>query len=194
MKLLLLRCPQCNQALAPGQADQVVQCPNCRQAVALLEGGFVVLAARYARPSAAQPPEWLPFWVYRGNVTIRERKTQGTLSVTRFAEDFWGQTRRIFIPAWAGELAESRDLVEMLLEKQPALEESAPPEGVAFRSAVVTPEDARKLLDLVIISIEAKRIDAMERLDFDVTLDEESFWLLPAERKRNEWRLLVKGI
>ena len=85
MKLLLLRCPKCNFALSPGQDDQVVQCPNCRGAVAIHEGGLALLAAQYVRPTVETPPLWLPFWVYRGKVTIKERKTQGGRSAEKDA-------------------------------------------------------------------------------------------------------------
>ena len=192
MKLLLLRCPRCNHALAPNQADRVIQCPNCRVAVALNEGGLVLLAAQYAAPAAPQPAAWLPFWVYRGRVTIKERKTQGGRSAEKEAQEFWAQPRRVYVPAWSGELLEARDLVWSLLEKQPFLEAIIPPEGAAFEPAVITSEDAHKLLELVIVSLEANRKDWMEKLDFDLRLESEALWLLPAERMGDTWQLQLK--
>ena len=194
MKLLLLRCPKCNFALSPGQDDQVIQCPNCRGAVALYEDGLALLSAQYVRPTRENPPLWLPFWVYRGKVTIKERKTQGGRSAEKDAQAFWAQPRQVYIPAWACELIEARDMVEMLLEKQPTMEAIIPPEGVAFEPAVVTTADARKLLELVIVSIEAKRSDWMESLDFDLRLDSEALWLLPAERQNDKWKILLKKL
>ncbi len=193
MKLLLLRCPKCNYALAPGQNDQVIQCPNCRVAVAINEGGLALLSAQYAAPTA-QPAAWLPFWVYWGKVTINERKTQGGRSAEKDAQSFWAQPRRVYIPAWACELLEARDLVEVLLDKQPFLEAVIPPEGATFEPTFVTPADARKLLELVIVTMEAERNDWMETLDFDLRLDSEALWLLPAERRDDEWKLLIKKL
>lgn len=192
MKLLLLRCPKCNHALAPGQDDRVIQCPNCRVAVAVDEGGLALLPAQYAAPTVAQPPAWLPFWVYRGRVTIKQRRTQGGRSAESEAQAFWAQPRRVYIPAWACELLEARDLVATLLEKQLFLEAVIPPEGTAFEPAVVTPADARKLLELVIVSLEAERNDYLESFDFDLNLESEALWLLPAERQGDEWTLLLK--
>lgn len=192
MKLLLLRCPKCNHALAPGQDDRVIQCPNCRVAVAVDEGGLTLLAAQYAAPTVVQPPAWLPFWVYRGRVTIKQRRTQGGRSAERDAQAFWAQPRRVYIPAWACELLEARDLVAALLEKQLFLEAVVPPEEAAFEPAVVTPADARKLLELVIVSLEAERNDYLESFDFDLNLESEALWLLPAERRDDAWTLLLK--
>jgi hypothetical protein len=193
MKLLLLRCPKCNHALAPGQDDRVIQCPNCRVAVALNEGGLTFLAGQFAAPAAtASPAAWLPFWVYWGKVTINERRTQGGGSADEEARDYWAQPRRFYVPAWACDLPEARDLAQDLLEKQPFLEAIIPPEGAAFEPAVITPDDARKLLELLIVTLEAERNDWMERLAFDLRLDSEALWLLPAARDNDQWQLLLK--
>lgn len=193
MKLLLLRCPRCTQALAPNQEDRVVQCPNCRGAVSIDEGRLSLLAAQYAAPIRDNPPSWLPFWVYRGKVTIKERKTQGGRSAEKDAQAFWAQPRRVYIPAWECDLAEARDIVRNLLEKQPFLEGIIPPDTVRFLPAVLTADDARKLLDLVIVSIEARRQDWMESLDYDLRLDSQALWILPAENKDGQWKILIKN-
>jgi hypothetical protein len=150
------------------------------------------LPAQYAAPVVERPESWLPFWVYRGRVTIKQRRTQGGRSAEKESQAFWAQPRRVYIPAWASELAEARDLVAALLEKQPFLEAIIPPEGTAFEPAAINPADARKLLELVIVSLEAQRNDYLESLDFDLNLESEALWLLPAERRDNEWQLLLK--
>lgn len=193
MKLFLLRCPRCNHALAPTENDVVVQCPNCRAAVAIAESGLRLLPAQFAAPARPRPPAWLPFWVYHSQVTIQSRKTQGGRSAEREARDFWDQPRRVYIPAWACELDEARALIQQLLEKQPALRALPPEDGATFESAVVAPEDGRKLLELVIVSLEARRSDWMESLSYDLRLDGEALWLLPAERKDDQWSLLLAG-
>jgi predicted RNA-binding Zn-ribbon protein involved in translation (DUF1610 family) len=193
MKLLLMRCPRCDQALAPGQEDVVIQCPNCQGAVAIDENGLRLVAAQYAAPVRPQPQDWLPFWVYRANVTITKRKTQGGRSAEKEAQAFWANPRRVFIPAWDSDLAEARDLCRTLLEKQPIPEGITAPDTASFRSAVITAEDARKLLELVIVSIEANRKDWLEDLDYDLRLDSEALWLLPSERQGNNWNILIKN-
>jgi len=193
MKLLLLRCPRCNQALSPGNDDVVVQCPNCQAAVGIGDGGLQLLAAQYVTP--AQPPEtWLPFWVYRAQVNIEARRTQGGRSADEESKAFWAQPRRVYIPAWACELAQARDLITNLLEKQPFLSAVPPPEGAAFVPAAITTEDGRKLLELVIVTLEAQRKDWMEHLKFDLRLDSEALWLLPARSGGEGWSLLIKGV
>ena len=88
MKLLLLRCPRCNHALTPGNDDVVVQCPNCHAAVAISEGGLQLSPAQYAASTEPRPETWLPFWVYRGQVTFQSRRTQGGRSATEEAVSY----------------------------------------------------------------------------------------------------------
>ncbi len=193
MKLLLLRCPQCNQALSPGQDDWVIQCPNCHQAVSLDENGLNILPVQYVTPIQPKAEAWLPFWVFRGQVTIQLRETQGGRSADDEARQFWQKAQRIYVPAWACELAEARDLARRLLEKQPLLMAVSPPEGATFAPVALMPDDARKLLDLVIVSMEANRRDWLENLKYAVRLDEQALWLLPARRDGNHWTLLIQG-
>ena len=194
MKLLLLRCPRCNHALTPGNDDVVVQCANCHAAVAIGEGGLQLLPAQYATATQPRPETWLPFWVYRGQVTFQSRRTQGGRSATEEAQMFWSQPRRIFIPAWACELADARDLVADLLAKQPLLSAVTPPEDAVFLPVALTTEDGHKLLELVIVSLEAQRKDWLESLKFDLRLDGEALWLLPARSDSDGWSLLIKGV
>lgn len=194
MKLLLLRCPKCNQALSPGQDDRVIQCPNCHEAVSLDEDGLRLLPVQYVTPIQPRPEAWLPFWVYRGEVTIQVRETQGGHSAQDEARAFWAKTRFVYIPAWSCELAEARVLATELLKKQPLLMAVSAPEGATFPPVALAPEDGRKLVDLVIVSIEAGRRDWMEKLKYDLRLDSEALWLLPARRDGDEWSLLIKGL
>ena len=60
--------------------------------------------------------------------------------------------------------------------------------------ATITTEDGRKLLELVIVTLEAERNDWMEHLKFDLRLDSEALWLLPARTDSDGWTLLIKGV
>jgi hypothetical protein len=91
-------------------------------------------------------------------------------------------------------LEAARALIRLLLEQQPFLEAISPPETASFLPVVLTAEDARKLLDLVIVSIEANRKDWMESLDYELQLDSQALWLLPAEFKDGVWKILIKYI
>jgi hypothetical protein len=91
-------------------------------------------------------------------------------------------------------LADARDLVADLLAKQPLLSAVTPPEDAVFLPVALTTEDGHKLLELVIVSLEAQRKDWLESLKFDLRLDSEALWLLPARSDSDGWSLLIKGV
>lgn len=198
MKLLALRCPRCATPLAPQERDVVILCPQCRSAVLLAEGGLSLPAAHYAAPAGrSAPPTWVPFWLFEGAVTIHNREAQNSkLSVTgwvstRESQAFWSRAGRFLIPAWDVDLPQASDLARELLESQPQFREVEPPAGVAVRPAVITADDARKLLELVIVTVEARRSDWLKQLDFTTDTGPPHLWLLPAEETNGRWRMLA---
>lgn len=195
MKLLLLRCPRCAHALAPGERVVVMMCPNCRSAVSIDEGGLALVDGLYAAPRNASATHWLPFWITEGRVAIAARETQGgSRSAAKDADAFWREPRRFYIPALAMELAQATELMRGLLERQPRFETVEQPVDAAFEPAVVAVEDARKLVELVVVSIEARRKDHMKRLDFALTTGQQELWLLPARKQDDDWQLQAEEI
>lgn len=194
MKLLILRCPRCNQALSPGQLDYIIQCPNCSAAVDILETGPALRQVTYAAPKRDGQWHWLPFWVYDAQVFILRRETQGGRSAEKEAQKYWSQPRRLYVPVWEQDLAEAHALANELLEDQPVFQPYPPPAAVPFQPVVLSSEDARKLLDLIIVSVEAERRDWMEDLEYKVELQGQQLWLLPAQRDGDGWKLEARGL
>lgn len=198
MKLLALRCPHCAAALAPGQRDVVTICPQCRSAVLLADNGLSLPAAHYAAPAGrAAPPSWVPFWRFDGRVTINARQAQNSkISLTgwvsaRESQAFWSRASHYSIPAWEIDLPQASEIARELLESQPQFREGAPPPSGDVRPAVITPADARKLLELVIVTVEARRSDWLEKLDFTAEMGPPQLWLLPAAETNGRWHLLA---
>lgn len=199
MKLLALRCPHCNAGLAPGQADVVVQCANCHRAVTILEDDIRLIDTRYAAPDRKDPQTWVPFWGFEGAITIQSREAQNTsLSPTgwfsaRDSQEFWGRASRFLIPAWNLELKRARELAEDLIKQQPEFRVIERPENAVFLPAVVTPQDARKLLELVVVTIEARRKDWIKEIEFTAEMGPPALWILPAQTGGSDWLLLAEN-
>ncbi len=200
MKLLALRCPHCALALAPGETDVVVCCPNCRSAVVLAEEGLRLAEARYAAPGRTPPEAWVPLWGFDGQVNIQQRETQNKkVSLTGWvstheSQAFWSRANRYFIPAWAVDLPQASEMARNLLESQPAYRETDGPNEALFRPAVITPDDARKLLELVVVTVEARRSDWLKKLDFTLEMGAPQLWVLPAKEENGRWQLLADTV
>ena len=194
MKLLLLRCPVCTTPLKPNDRDIVVACENCKTAVSLSENGIQEATVRYGVPTQPQKVTgWLPFWITHGQVNITSRETQGRhKKALKEAQEMWSRPRYLYVPAWELPIPEARMLGSRLIKGQGVWQEGEPPSDLLFTAANVTAEDANKLLELIILTIEAERKDWLKDLRFTIEAPEPTLWLLPATTGRQGVELLAK--
>lgn len=183
MKLLLLRCPICQEGLLPENEDVVIACPSCHSPILLDEMGLQVAEVQYAAtPQPDRAAVWLPFWITHGRVTISSRQTQGGNNrALKDSQAMWGEKRYLYMPAWDMPIPEARQLGKRLVEEQPLLVAGErPPKGL-FTAANVTAEDAFKLLEFVILTIEAERSDWLRDLKFKIDAPPPQLWIIPAQ-------------
>lgn len=190
MKLLPLRCPQCDTWLQPQQLDVVLPCPTCKTAVYLQENGLSTLPITCAAPQNNSATTWLPFWRFYGRVHMRRDTQGGGGGGQREAAQLWGEPRHFFVPAWELPIRRAREMGSRLVSRQPNFQPFTPPESPLFQPATLTPADAQKLLELIILTIEAQRSDWLKNLQFRLELGAPEFWLLPARPQGNDWELL----
>jgi hypothetical protein len=176
MKLIALRCPACNNALAPGDDDLVIACEQCGAGVAIDDDGLHPIELRVAT-SEATATQYQPWWVFEGRVQLNRRETQ---SGNRRDEalKFWSQPRSFFVPAWELSLqALKQDGLDML-KKQPQLQVGAKPAQLRLAPVVVSAEDARRMLEFLVLTLEAGRDDWLKNIDFKIDVGEPVLWAL----------------
>ena len=176
MKLIMLRCPGCGAALAPGDDDLIVACNQCGAGVELAAEGPQTIEVQYA---AARTPVdvWRPWWVFTGQVAITRRETQGGNRRDE-ALRFWSQVRQLYIPAWELSLQAVRDEGLTLLKKQPQLQSVSRPAGARLTPVVVSVSDARQLLEYLVLTVEAGRQDWLKDLQFTADVGAPELWAL----------------
>lgn len=185
MKLLLLRCPTCQAPLRPENDDVIVSCETCLATVSIGEDGVnVVEDVQYAQPGGRGTPQvWLPMWVYYGRVNITSRKTQGSNKrALKESQAFWGEPRTLYVPAWDMSIPEARELGSELVVNQMPLRALAERPQAPLVAANISFEDARKLLEFVVLTIEAKRKDWMRSLEFSIETPPPTLWGVPASQ------------
>lgn len=185
MKLLALRCPACEQPLTPENDHLITLCPACLTAVSLSEDGLSPIEIQYAAPGeGVTVTEWQPFWVFEGQVYIHKRETQGGgSSGQKDAAELWGQPRRFYVPAWDLSLSTAQDIGSQLVQQQPVLvvgPQLAHPNLVPI---TVSAEDALKLLEFIVLAIEARRDDWLKNLEFELKAEPPELWVLPADNQ-----------
>lgn len=181
MKLIALRCPNCTNPLAVENDDVVVACQNCQITVAISENGPVKMAVHFAMPAGQHGGGnlWSPFWVFNGRVHMKRRETQGRGSAEKDSRQLWGVPRSLYVPAWELNMHTAQKVGSYLIQQQPELKEVERPADLQLVSATVTPGDARKLLEFIVLAIEARRKDMLKNLEFTLEIGEPKMMALP---------------
>jgi phage FluMu protein Com len=181
MKLLALRCPECNQPLAAENDHIVVSCERCHTAVHIGDEGLTRVPVHYAAPrEGVQVTRWLPFWVFHGRVHITQRDTQGRGSGDKEAARLWGQPRYLYVPAWNLSLQTTQKIGGSMIQLQPVFQPVPQPAEIRLTPVTFTADDALKMLEFVVLAIEARRPDWLKSLAFRLEVGEPELWALPA--------------
>ncbi len=197
MKLLALRCPVCAQPLLPEEDETIVMsCGRCYTAVSINDHGINPTDIQFAAPTTDEISDWLPFWIFNARVNLSERETQGgKKSIREAAAHFWATSRRLYVPAWEIPLAQAREIGSMLVKKQPQFQPIDPLPETTIKPATVTSEDALKLLEFVVLSLEAERADWLKSIRFNIEVTKTMLWAIPAVKKgAYNWQLLAQEI
>ncbi len=197
MKLLLLRCPICTEPLKPADQDVIFPCASCHTPILLNEKGIQTAEIKYAAPRNNEVTEWLPFWLAHGRVNITTRATQGTnRRALAASQAMWQQPRTIYIPAWDIPVPHARKLGQEFIESQHQLIPRDTPltsaQNPLFTAANITPTDAFKLLELIVLTIEAERQDWLKSLEFTLDFPAPTLWIIPATKGRRGLKLLAQ--
>ena len=119
-------------------------------------------------------------------MVITSRETQGfsvkaTLSGAQGADPLWQQAARLWVPAFGLSLDLAKNWGAYLTRTQPALRPGPAPQDVPLRGCVVALEDARKLAEFVVLSIEAERPDMLRSIAFTLPDGTPELWVLPSD-------------
>ncbi|MFN2223781.1 MAG: hypothetical protein ACK2UH_14585 [Candidatus Promineifilaceae bacterium] len=182
MKLILLRCPNCAQPLAPDNDDVLFMCPNCFTSVSIDQRGVRRAEVRFALPTRADESiqKWWPYWVYHGRVVILNRETQDR-SMDQDSQLQWASPLRMYVPAWEISMELAQEVGSKLIQRQPVTRFIERPDGAYMEPAVISPEDAFRLLEFVILAIEARRKDWLKALDFRIEAGDPELWAMPQQ-------------
>lgn len=172
MKLLALKCPACGNALAPNDDDLVIACSQCGAASAITDEGLQPIEVRYAAGGTDQRRPW---WVFEGRVQLMRRETQGG-NRREEAQAFWSEPRSFYVPAWELSLQSLKSNGLDMLKQQPHLQAGARPDQVKLSPVVVSAEDARRMIEFLVLSLEAGRSDELKSIDFKIEVNEPVLW------------------
>lgn len=196
--LLPLHCPNCQTPVPAREGEVAYLCQNCGQGLELTAEGLRQVDISFAAPQP-QPYRWrrgtcyLPFWVFEGEVRIRKREAvKGIFALDKPSADhgeMWGRPRQFYVPAFEAPLRELQRWGVDLTGRQP---DYPPGEKGELKGCVYTEEEARKLAEFTFLSIESRKPDVLQELDYRLELTSPRLLVVPfvgAERKEFPLRL-----
>jgi hypothetical protein len=141
----------------------------------LLDGetGLQPLEVQYSAeiPANAQGK---PYWSAEGRVSLQRLTYAGNQE--RESQQFWGQPRRFFIPAYSISLQELLTQGMGLLRQPPALQPGPP---ASFQAVTLPAADVRSTAEFIVMAVEAERKDDLKEIRFDLELEPPILWILP---------------
>src|SRR5512143_3072420 len=180
MTLVVVRCPACGTPLTPGDDDLAIACAQCGAGLLLADSGPQPIEIQYAQSNLPKVTTWRPWWIFQGSVNLIRRETQGG-NRSNEASQFWAQPRVMSVPAWELSITTVKQAGVQMLQRPPLLKAIPRPSSVKLTPAVVSAEDARKMLEYLIFSLEAGRDDWLKALDFQIEAGPPELWAIAAE-------------
>ena len=174
VRLMLLRCPECNSNLAGEKEGVFLYCGGCGAGFRLEDGKLVKIPVYFAK-AAKNPQSFLPFWAF--DATLELHDVEAKKGLKSVFSDRGGLVRlfkergsvRLYVSAFQGDLEAERPRALQLTLDQPELEYvNHPPRAEGFTVAL---EDAEKVADFLFLTSEIEQPDMMRKLDYKLTLN-----------------------
>jgi len=176
-KLEVVKCKNCASGLVVELNDSITYCMSCNNGYEIIDGELYSIEINFA--NAALPPEgeliYKPFWYLKTNVEILVRESDaGFFSRTFGNTNTTSGSVNFYIPAFSCPIEFTRQLAIAYTQRNPV--SSPQKKSVKITGFNYGKEDARKLAEFVLISIEAEKKDTMKQ--FEYRIDFNSFEIL----------------
>lgn len=176
IELVPLRCPKCQHHI-PAEPDEIAWvCPNCQTSSTLDENiGLRPFEIKFAQ-GIDSGKIGRPFWVSTAHIDISRSTFSSAWGAKQEAEEFWGQPRTFYVPAYTCPIDEVIDVSAYLLSNPFPLN---PGPNVPFRPVTLDKQDVQAYAEFVVLAIEAHRKDKVSKVHFNLQLQDLDLWILP---------------
>lgn len=186
MKVIQIKCPRCHQPIYSKVKDSAFYCQQCRT-MHIRNGGVSIIDFDIGEFNLNAPPDrvYMPFWRLFSSFTINQsRVVGGTLhKLGRLMKGTAnGGNLFIYVPAWEADVHEFKRWSMTLTENQPAYSLRQDFNNVERAATCVSKEEAMKLADFVVVTMEAERPGTLQYLDYGLQVHDARLVYLPFVR------------
>jgi predicted nucleic acid-binding Zn-ribbon protein len=176
VELVPLVCIKCGTAIPAGVEEVAWACAQCGQGMYLDEAhGLEALDIHFAADIAKNSTR-KPYWVADGQVTMERETYDYAGEDGKAAGQFWGQSRRFFVPAYQAPLENLLKVAKAMLLNPPNLK---PGPATPFEAATLYRDDVLAAAEFIVIAIEAWREVKIKSINFELKLSKPVLWILP---------------
>lgn len=186
MKVVQIKCPRCNQPIYSKVKDLAFYCPHCRT-MHVRDGGTNIIdfdIADFAM-NAPQDRVYMPFWRLFTTFSInRSQVAGGTFhKLGRLLKGTAnGGNLFIYVPAWQTDVEEFRRWAMGMTESQPMYSLRMDFNNVERAPTAVSREEAMKMADFIIVTMEAEKPGTLQYLDYSLQVHDARLIYLPYVR------------
>ena len=184
MRVVQVKCPSCNTAITMKEKDRLFYCDKCN--VMHIRDTGVPEKIDYEiaefNQSAQGERVYVPFWRLYTTFIVRSKNVEGG---TIFKMTQWlkggsdSGNMFIYIPASELDAANFRRLATMFTGAGPRYPTRLNFAGVKRIPATMPKQEAAKLADFVVVTMEAEQPGVLQRLDYSLTVNDTKLVYLP---------------
>jgi len=183
MRVVQVKCPQCNSAITMKQKDTLFFCPQC-STIHIRDGGVEKLDYEIAdfNPNIQGDRWYVPFWRVYASFVVHNKNVQGGTAFKLFS---WlkgssdSGNMFIYIPATELDSGTFRRLSSMLTMNPPRYATRLNFGNVNRVSANVSRREAAELADFVVVTMEADQPGILQTLNYTLTVNDTKLVYLP---------------
>lgn len=183
MRVVQVKCPSCNTPLYSKERDRLFFCDKCNT-LHVRDGGVEKLEYEIAEfnQSATGEKVYMPFWRMYSSFSIASKSVEGG-QLFRLASWLKGGgdsgTLFIYVPATDMDPNSMKQWSTMFTLNPPRYATRLNFGGVRRLPASMSKDDATKLADFVVVTMEAEKPGVMQRLNYTLTVNDAKVVYLP---------------
>jgi hypothetical protein len=185
-KLVAVKCKNCGSGLVVEVNDNITYCTSCGSGFEIIDGELQPIEINFAAAAIRDEGEMVykPFWLVKTDVNILERNASGAFLKNLFGGNSSSSgSINFYIPAFFCPLETMKNLATQFTAKNPAA--SPQKYNVKLTGFAYGKEDAKKLSEFILISLEAEKSDTMKTFRFNMKFNSLEILGIPFYKKPN---------
>ena len=195
MRVIQVKCPQCDSPLTMKQKDKVFYCASCGT-MHVRNGGVEKLDYEIAEfsPNAQGEKVFMPFWRVYASLVVRSKNVEGGtfFKIANFLKGGDSGNMFIYIPAADLNTNDFRRIATQFTSNPPRYSTRLKFGNEVRIPAAISKQEAAELADFVIVTMEAEQPGVLQRLDYSLTINDTKLVYLPFVR--NAGGQLLSGL